>query len=346
MNISYSKPKGILKNLNKDALNLAFQCLLFGLGYFLMPVPFIFDIYPFSLCLLASCRANAPFVFAGALLSVYFNMSASLPYAIALSSVLALRVIASLMYVDGGGGTGLNMERRRDMISSLFKENVGIRVAICAVCALGISTYSVVTSAFSYYEIFVLIFFVTVCSLLTFALCGLYSRKGAGRGIGMCALAFSLSFLLKGVSLFTLDVSVILSYAAILYTSKNISPSKGAALGGLLGICQYTPFAPIFAVAALTSGFLWRFSVFLSVMCAFVISIGYGIFTSGYEAISGLMPELLFASLIMYPLLRFEVIPRLTFVNDGGERVTAGEVLSRLSAEETYEKFKGVSRSL
>ena len=150
MNISYSKPKGILKNLNKDALNLAFQCLLFGLGYFLMPVPFIFDIYPVSLCLLASCRANAPFVFAGALLSVYFNMSASLPYAIALSSVLALRVIASLMYVDGGGGTGLNMERRRDMISSLFKENVGIRVAICAVCALGISTYSVVTSAFSY----------------------------------------------------------------------------------------------------------------------------------------------------------------------------------------------------
>ena len=345
MNISYSKPDGILKKLSKDYLNLGVQCVLFGLGFFLMPVPFIFNIYPFALCLLASCRSHAPFVFAGALLSVYFNMGSSLPYAIALSAIFALRIIASLLYVSGGG-TGLNMERRKDMLSSLFKENVGIRVAICAVSTLGISAHTVIKSLFSYYEIFVLVFFVTVSSLLTFALCGLYSHKGSGRGIGICALAFSLSFLLKGISVFTLDISIILSYAAILYASKNISPSKGAALGGLLGICQYTPFAPIFAIASMTSGFLWRFSVFLSVMCAFVLSMGYGIFASGYEAISGLMPELLFASLLMYPLLRFEVIPRLTFVNDGGERVTTREILSRLSAEETYEKFKDVSRSL
>jgi len=346
MNITCSKPVGILKKINRDYLNLGVQCVLFGLGFFLMPVPFIFNIYPFALCLLASCHSNAPFVFAGALLSVYFNMGSSLPYAIALCAVFALRIIASLLYVDGAGGAGLNMERRKDMISSLFKENVGIRVAICAVCALGISTYSVVKSSFSYYEIFVLVFFVTVCSILTFALCGLYSHKSAGRSIGVSALVFSLSFLMKGISAFTLDISIILSYAIVLYASKNISPSKGAALGGLLGICQYTSFAPIFAIASLTSGFLWRFSVFLSVMCAFVLSMGYGIFTSGYEAISGLMPELLFSSLLMYPLLRFEVIPRLTFTNDGGDRVTAREILSRLSAKETYERFKGVSCSL
>ena len=35
MNISYSKPDGILKKLSKDYLNLGVQCVLFGLGFFL-----------------------------------------------------------------------------------------------------------------------------------------------------------------------------------------------------------------------------------------------------------------------------------------------------------------------
>ncbi len=346
MNKIHRKQKRFLERINKDALTLVFQCLLFVLGFLLAPVPFIFEIYPFALCLVASCRSHAPFAFAGALLSVYFNMGASLTYAVALCAVMALRVIASLLYIKEGGGAGLNMERRKDILSSLFKENTGIRVSICAICALGISIRSVILAEFSYYEIFVLVFFVTICSLLTFALCGLYSGKDGARGVGVCALIFSVAFLLRGLEIFSLDISIILSYAIILYASKNVSPSKGAALGGLLGICQRIAFAPVFAIASLVSGFLWRFSVFLSVMCAFVLSMGYGIFASGYEAIVYLLPELLFASLVMYPLLRFEVLPRPSFAIKDGDRVTAKEVLSRMSAEETYEKFKDVSRSL
>ena len=131
-----------------------------------------------------------------------------------------------------------------------------------------------------------------------------------------------------------------------LYASKTVSPAKGGALGALLGVCQKIGFAPVFAIASLVSGFLWRFSSFLAVICAFTVSIGYGVFTSGYEAIVYLAPELLLSTLIMYPLLRFEALPRPRFATSFSEGVTVNEVLSRTRSERIKKGFSKVSDSL
>ncbi len=347
MNKLHTKIKDKIK-ISDELRTILYQCLIFALGFFLTPIRFIFNIYPFSLALLASCKRYAPFAFAGSILSVYFNMSFNLPYAVALCALFALRITGSL-WLNGGRDreNRMNMEYRRDMISSFFTENEGVRVALCAFSALGISIHSVIKSEFSYYEIFLLAFFVTVSSVLTYALCGLYEDSGSPkRLVALCALAFICVFAIKGIELFTLDLSIIFSYALALYASKNVSPAKGAALGALLGICQKIVFAPVFAIASLISGFLWRFSIFLSVMSAFTVSVGYGLFTSGYEAIVYLVPELLLTTLVMYPVLRFEALPRPRLTSPQSDSVTVNEILSKRSSEATKENFRRVSDSL
>ena len=347
MNRNQEKFKYRIK-MSKEIKTVLYQCLLFALGFFLTPVKFIFDVYPFSLALLASCKRYAPFVFAGSILSVYFNMGFNMPYSIALCALFALRIVGSIWLSESKGKNAyMNMEYRRDMISSFFMENEGVRVALCAFSALGISIYSVIRSEFSYYEIFVLAFFVIISSVLSYALCGLYEAKEPSkRLVALCTLAFMCVFTVKGMELFSLDISIIFSYALTLYASKNVSPTKGGALGAVLGICQKIAFAPVFAIASLVSGFLWKFSVFLAVMSAFTVSVGYGLFTSGYEAIVYLVPELLFATLIMYPILRFEVLPRPRLSSSLSDSVTVNEMISRKSSEGVKAGFLRVSDSL
>lgn len=347
MNKVQTKFKGGLK-ISDEVKSILYQCFLFALGFFLTPIKFIFDVYPFSLALLSSCKRYASFVFAGSILSVYFNMGFNLPYAVALCALFALRIVGSIWLSEGRDRASyMNMEYRRDMISAFFTENEGVRVALCAFSSLGISIYSVILSDFSYYEIFVLAFFVTVSSVLSYALCGLYEeRESSKRLVALCTLAFMAAFAIKGIELFTLNVSIIFSYGLTLYASKNVSPTKGAALGAILGICQKIVFAPVFAIASLISGFLWKFSVFLAVMSAFTVSIGYGLFTSGYEAIVYLVPELLLTTLIMYPVLRFEALPRPRLSASSSDSVTVNEILSKRNADDVKTSFLRVSDSL
>ena len=333
---------------NSEIKMVAMECLLFALGFFLTPVKFIFDIRPFGIALVASCKTYALFTYVGSLVAILFRMDGDLTYLFAISALFALRVAASLLSTEKRSiKSGLNMESRRELMFSFFSENAGVRVSLCAFCAMGIGIYQALKSALSYYEIFVLIFFTVISAFLCIALCGLYEGKGSLYfPVGICALIFAVIYALRGIEIFSIDISIVLSYAIILYASKNISPSKSGALGALLGICQKIAFAPIFAIASLISGFLWRFSTYLAIMCAFIVSVGYGIFTSGYEAIVYIVPELLFSSLIMYPVLRFEVLPRPVFATDREDGVTVSEILSRERDEKTKKSFKRVSDSL
>ena len=332
----------------REVREILTECILFALSFVIMPIELIFEICPFGLALLASSKRYTPFVLAGCIVSVIFNMDMSIPYLITIAAIMALRTLASvIMGADKNIRAGLNMEGRRDFFALLYTEKIGVRVAICAVCTLGLSVYNVVIAGFSYYEIFVLVFFTVVSALMCLAMCGIFEpKKSSSYHIGLCALAFSLVYAIRGYELFGIDLSIIISYALVLYTSRNISPSKGAAFGALLGICQKIEFVPIFSVASLISGFLWRISSYLGIISAFIISIGYGIFASGYEAIAYLVPELLLTSLVMYPLLKFEVLPRPRHSTDNGADVTVDEVHERQRSEEMIRGFCSVSGSL
>lgn len=295
------------------------EILVFSLGFVLMNVRFIFGIYPFGLAFLASQRKYTPFAFCGCLLSVIFTMNADIVYLIALCGALGLRIVGSLMQKkDKPGSIILGNQERNTFLDSLFCESTEVRVAICAFSAFGIGVFGVVSSNYSFYEIFVLIFFTILCGVLTYALS---LNKKRELPIAYATLIFALLYSVRGLEIFSLDVSVILGYALVLYTSKHLGAVKSGAFGLLLGLCQDTSFTPIFSIGGIISGLLWGVSPYLAIMSGFALSLGYSVYAGGYTALITNAPELLFVSLIMYPLLRFKMIPVPEFIRENAKGI-------------------------
>lgn len=363
MNGAIMKTAGKIK-LPSEIKMILFECFLFAAGFFLTPIRFIFGTYPFGLALVASCGKYTPFAFAGAILSVTFLMGADPVYLISFMALMGLRIVGSLF----AGGTRLSRvtlgeEKKNNIISCLFCENMAVRVAVCVLCAVGTGVYRVIANGYVYYDIFVLFFFAVFCGVMTYCFGG--AMGGAARGksfiLAVSSFSFCMVYALSGKEIQGIDIAIVFSYALTLYLAKYASGLQGAAVGTILGTVQNTVFAPVYAISGVVSGLLFSTSPYLAIMSAFALSVGYGIFVSGYEAIVYLVPELLGASLIMYPLLKFEMIPHPAFLKNDGRMVTAQagsrEIKDRISTlsssfeeiaamlSEVSEKVKNPSRS-
>lgn len=297
--------------LSKEAQGLALEIIVFVLAFLLTRVRFLFGLYPFGFALLGGVKKQAPFAFAGACLSVLFFMELKSVYFVALLAQLGLRVAASFIKRADFVKAELGQKQGKKIVEELFCEGTELRVAVSALATLGIGVYTVIANGYVYYDVFALIFSVVLVSILTFCLSCLFEDGEKRRAlIGWCALAFCLTYAMSGFEIGGIDLSLVLSYGAVLYVSKNLDGIKSAALGVLLGIAQGGAVSGVLGVCGLVAGFLWGISPYLSIMCAFILSMGYAISLLGYEAVVLLLPELLASSLVMYPLLRFEVLPR------------------------------------
>jgi stage II sporulation protein E len=242
----------------------------------------------------------------------------------------------------------LGERRTKNLFSNLFCEDTILRVFISLFVSLGIGIYFVIANGFLYYDIFALVFLITIVPILTYALSGLWEEKGAKKQllIALLSLSFLVAYFLSGKEIGGIDFSILISYALVLYISKTTSSLYACALGTVLGLCINPLFAPVFGICALISGLIWRASTFLSILCAFILSCGYGIFVGGYNAIAYLIPEILGASLIMYPVLRFELIPVPTLLSHHSEeKSTTREIELKIRNDMSRENISNMSRA-
>ncbi len=325
---------------SQGAREVILQTLLFAAGVVLMPVRFLFGTYPLALSFMGAAGKGTPFVFAGALISVLFFMENRVLYVVALVALLGLRIAASFIKKTELVKTELGQKQGSRILKMLFCESVELKVAVSSLVALGIGIYKVIANGYLYYDVFVLVFNTVFVSIMTFCLCGLFeSREKKGFSVGLGTLAFCLVFALRNVTLGGINVAAVLSYGAVLYVSKYMGGVKSAAIGIVLGCAQGGILGAVLGIGGLVTGFMWGISPYLAIMCAFVLGMGYGVSVMGYEAVAYIMPELLAASLIMYPLLRFEILPKLPFIKKEELGMTLyrlrgkdAEVSSRISA--------------
>ena len=347
--------KGIKKRiqLSEGAKEIFFEVLLFAACFALMPVRFLFGTYPFGIALVGSTKKKMPFALAGAVLSVVFLMDASIPYLVALVALTGLRMSASFIKKTDYKKTELGATNGKRIADILFNEGIELRVVVTALVTLGIGIYTVIYNGYLYYDVFVLIFNTVFVSIMTYCLCGLFEDKEKKSFLfGACALLFCIIYFLSGKELGGIDFTIALSYGTVLYISKNYGGVKGAALGLLLGCAQGGVLSAVLGICGIVSGFLWSLSPYLAIMSSFILSLGYAISILGYEAVIYLTPEILAASLIMYPLLRFEVLPKPIVINkeqDKGMVVyhlenRSNEIKERVSS--LSQAFSNVSKSL
>ncbi|MBQ8545639.1 MAG: SpoIIE family protein phosphatase [Clostridia bacterium] len=333
--------------LTNEVKMVLWECLCFALGFFLTPLRFALGIYPFGIALLCATTKYTIFAYAGAILSVFFFMDSDLVYIIALSVILVLRLIASLIKKpENEGAPLLDQRQHRNIFNGLFEENISARIFISLAVSFGVGIYYVIVNGYMFYDIFALVFFSAISPLISYGFSGAFEgKRDKGYLISFCTFAFAIIYLLRGKEIGGIDFSIVISYALVLYASKNLSLGASATLGAILGLCANVTFAPVFALGGIVAGLIFKLSSYLAIMCAFIVVMGYGIFTSGYEAIAYLAPEILGASLIMYPVLRFELLPRPSFLRLESKSKTVSEIVLERQDEKTRTSLKNMSES-
>ena len=322
------------------------ECLVFALGFYLASIRFIFGIYPFGIAFLCSTRKYTIFAFAGSALSSLFFLENPILHLIALISVLGLRVICSLIQKkDKDSSVILGTGGGAKPLDALFYENNTVRIVIACFVALGISLYNIITNGYGLYYIFESILFIIIMGTLTYSLLGI-SRGTHYRGfaLSLCVLLFAMLYGISSFELWGLNFSIIISSALVLYTSKYKGTAPATALGALLGLTQGGTFSLVFPILGLVSGFIWKASPYLATMCSFAAAMGYSVLVGGYEGLVAFGPELLFSSLIMYSLLRFEILPVPAFL-ELQER-GADAIISENKELHISERMKELSLSL
>ena len=340
-----TKLKEIKKKLHltKEARLVLYQIFLFVLGICLTPTRFLFGVYPFGIALLGATRKYAPFVFAGSILGVVFFMNADIVYVIALLALLGLRVAGSFIRRTDFKRTELGQSRGSQISELLFMDGVELRVAVASLVALGIGIYNVISRGYVYYDVFGLVFYTSLVAVLTFCMCGFFQKENRTLFlVGVGAIVFSVAYLLSGKEIQGFDLSLLLSYGIVLYLSRYLGGIKSGVVGVILGLAQGGTVCAVLGIGGVVSGLLWTVSPYLSIMCATVLSMGYAIGTLGYDAIVYLLPEILTAALIMYPLLRFELLPKLKLPQQSQEK---GMTVYRLESKSIEMRRKMVTLS-
>ena len=327
-----------------DEVKMIFtEITVFVLGFVLMSTKFIFGTYPFGIAYLCGLRKYTPFGFAGCLLSVVFLQNGDIVYLIALISVLGLRIASSLIQKKDKRIIALGEKVKNATLDSLFCENTEVRVAVSVLCAFGIGIYRVISTSYSYYEIFVLVFFSILVGMLTYALS--ISKKDKSL-LGYGVICFALIYAMKDVSIFSLDVSIILGFGLTLYLSRYLGSVKSGSFGLLLGLCLSPNLAPIFGIGGLASGLLWGVSYYLAIMCAAILAIGYSVFVGGYSSLITVTPSVIFVSLLIYPLLRFKMLPVPDFIKNSTSQIKSIDtVVLKKNAERDKKQLSNLANA-
>ena len=341
MDSKLSKLKKRFK-ISEDTKAVLYEIGLFALGVALMSVRFLFGTYPFGIALGGACRRHAPFVLAGAAVSVILFMEGDSAHMVALIGLLGLRIAGSFIGEKQIKKAELGQRTGKQIFAILFCESRELRVCVSALVALGLGIYRVVAGGYAYYDVFALVFYTVLVSLLTFCLCGLFDdRGGQEKLLGVGTLLFAIVYMLSGKEIQGIDIVLLLSYCAVLYISKNMGGIYAGIFGFAFGVAQGGGICGVLGICGVVSGFLWAVSPYLAVFCSFVLSLGYAVSLLGYEAIVYLLPELLMATVIMYPLLKFELLPKVEMLTKKEEK--GMELYRWESASETLKsKLKGL----
>lgn len=296
--------------LSPEAKRIILECALFFLALFLTPIKFIFGTLPFGFIICASAKKDAPFAFVGAIFSCIFFVSDKGVYIIAFISLLILRTIVAFLKKPEKDSKERIGARLPYILKELFCENIFLRVLISLACSFGVGIYYVVQNGYMLYDIFSLVFLVTLCPLLTYLASGAW-ENGTPRSfyVGLAIIGFMVAFGLRGRVLGGFDFSVFLSFVLVFYISKTASPVWGVVLGALLSLCIEPRFALSLVICALAFGVLFHLSTFLAILCAAVLGISYSVWAGGYDAFSYIVPELIGACALVFPILQLDIIP-------------------------------------
>ncbi len=278
--------------LKRVLCELIYAGAAFTLGRAELP----FATLPFGFAALSASGAHALSAFVGLCLSL-IGQARSPAYFIAYALVLLWRAVVSVI----GDGTKKSI--------SIFNEHVSHRVIACAVGVFSLGLYRLSTGGFLYYDLFSSIIGICVCSafVLFFYVLEYKRAGGLAYAISLVALLCALTWGLRGIDIYGIDLNVLFAMLATLAVTRRLGLLQGTLTSLATGLCVSFEFAPLFVFGAVLYTLLGAVTPFFGAVASFGVGMAWGIYIDGISAISTLLPALLASNLIFFVVDRLYI---------------------------------------
>ncbi len=306
-----------------------FAYLLFA--FFLGGAELPFGSYPLGLALLSGSDIKVPYIFAGVIAASVMGDEAVVS-ACAYSAVLLIRVIVRFTLdrpigkEDDGGTLG-------ELFSTLFKENILLRMTAASVGGFTVGIYRLISGGFVYYDLYGAILEILLPPVAVLLVGGMFGERTRSGYVYLSAalLGFAVVCSAKGYSLYGIDVAAFLAMIGTLYVSRKWGVVRGIAAAIILGIGFSPVYAPAFIFASLAFSALGRVSRVFGALAAFSVAVSWGMYVDGISAVTSLLPAFLSSAVI------FSVADKIFSAKEARDEVEKPE-----SAEEARESEKAV----
>ena len=315
-----------------------------------------FQGHPLGIALVSAVGISIPFAWMGAALGCLYIGAESGLYFSALVLCVGLRYVIGRFFLadedaphkakalsasDGGGSDA--WLRRALFPSGALDIPLSARVGVALISSIppavgmligGDGTVRMTLSALSV---------LCMAPLFSFLFCGVLGGKGIRRTPalyegGVCALCFALTLGIGSYTVFGFSVRLIFAQLVTVYISKT----GGFLRGGLAGLCAGLAcdalYAPGFALFGAVSGLLWSVHLAPAILLSLLMEVAYAIYVGAFSAIRSVVPELIAAVAIAYPVLRYVRLP--SFLKSGAS--TGGGALCALKDTASEAQLLGI----
>ena len=285
------------------------------------------------------------------------------------------RKLDALAAADGGRSPDNGVPHPRDTFrramflagnadGTMLRETISVRMALSACAALFAGAWSVVRGGFTYYDLFGAVFSLLFTPLLTYLMYASADRNmrtSPFREAGiyaMCAvLTHSLQTLLHtsrmapegaaGILNTPFGFGILFAFAAAVVLADRYGIHRGTIAGICCGMMIDLRYLPMFALSAVLSSVLGRYSRTIGVLSAGVISVAWATYQAGFDGIAAVMPPVTAACAVLIPLYRYGMVRLPENLFGGAVRGTNAEAgMALRSRDEMGQRISQMSDSL
>ncbi len=274
-------------------------------GFIISSTPFMSGVYPLALSIVSSAgsrvkskREMAPRIIMGlsffsVVLSTLRMGADGLIYFTVIFTVFMLRSVVT------GGSFDESVVYRT--ITALFA-SVILSLCLLALHGVTLDTFFKGISLCTIAPLFSYLFSGVFCSMgEPFFASGIRSRVE----IGFAAIAFSLVFALSEYGIFGFSLSAAAAFLITMTVAKTLGSLHGGIFGLACGVAAGGGlFCATFGIVGVICAALINISELLALSVAVLLSGAVSVYIGGFEGFVTVLPEVLFSSLISYPILK------------------------------------------
>lgn len=323
---------------------------LFLMGLLLARTPLLFEAYPAALALLCGAGRGTIPVFLGTLAGAATLGLSGAVYAVVYLVALLIRLLFSLPAV--------RLHVLPDSREA-FCEYPQMKIVAAAVTSIATAVYELAVSGWTAAAICFSLATVIGAVLLTTVFSWLFSYgitiddvlgRPAARAVphgrwekirmqgALLALLFLLSYALRPLSVFGVNLSYFFTVVVALFISRRFGALRGCAAGLIVGFGGSAVYAPAFGLVGLCAGMLWPLGAVYSMLIGAAAGVSWCAYVGGLSGFLGVGPELAVGTLLAIP-----VLPRL-YSDAIASEVREARGAAEEAVREVVERERGDSR--